>query len=351
MKEIVFHKITDEDTILDDDQIREKLQSAIRIKSNVTSARVYVNSIEVGFLNGNNHYLRLKPGFHRIELRLDKYETGVFEGVIAPDSTYELSILMDRKFATVQFNVQPKDAAVLLNGNLIGLGSFSVDIPKGRHEILIEKKGYKPQTGVVNLMTDTTSLQYTIEKITAKVELRSTPTDVRVTLNNEFLGETPLILDLNYGQYNLTFTKKDYLSNQVLVNIDNNEIKRFDVQMNRTPEFIAKHLTHQMRVKKVTGFLVTGTLAYGSYELYRFTARELEKLPNEDSDKQLYSIGKYGSLGLTGIFAISSIVNLVKTVTINKSKLYQQYQDGKLDIKLGSTQNSPINVRLAYQFN
>lgn len=348
LKPNALSNITDNATVQNDDEIEEKLNSTVKIKSNVESARIFLNSIEIGFLNSGNYYLKVKPGFHRIELRLDKYETGIFEGLIAPDSTYNLVIPLERKTSLVSFKVEPNDAAVLLNNNLIGVGSFTVEIPKGRHEVLVEKKGYKPEKNIVNIMTDSTSFNYNITKITAKVEIKSVPSDALVTLNNETLGHTPLTIDLNYGQYNLTFTKKNYLPNQILVDVNDNEIKRFDILLKENPDYVIKNLAKSMRSKKISGFFLNGALAYGSYRLYGFLDTKLTNLPPKDDNADLYKIGKFSSIGLMAIFGVASISNLIKATTINKEKLYRKYLEGQLNVDVSSTLQAPVGVKLSY---
>jgi Caspase domain/PEGA domain len=346
LKTGALEHLDDNTQMLNEDEIAEKLFSKLIITSNVKTARVYVDGREVGYLNDGKFEYGLRPGFYKIDLKLEKFETTSIETVIKPDTTVTINLPMESKMSMVAFKVEPNDAAVVFNNNLIGTGSFIAELPKGRHEVLIDKKGYKPEKTVVNLVQNETVLSFQIQKITSTIELYSIPLGAMVINNADTLGKTPFTLSLGYGQHNLIFSKKDYLPKQLSLDIKESGLQRHDVLLMEKPEVAVAKEVSKLRGRSVGKFFIYGALAAGSYYGYKALDSKISDIKNQPTattkasdDLDLYKVGKFASLGLTGIFALSSTINLVKIFTFNKTKLMRKRIEENANISFSPLPN------------
>lgn len=333
-------------------EIDQNLYSKAIITSNVKTARVYIDSKEVGYLTEGRFEYGLKPGFYKFNLKLEKYEEAGIEAVIQPDTTIILNLLMESKNSLVTFNVQPSDATVILNNNPIGTGSFTAEIQKGRYEVLIDKKGYKPEKTIINLIQNETTLSFQVQKITASIELFSNPSGAIVSNNSDTLGKTPLTISLGYGKHTLILSKQDYIHKQVTIDVTESGLQRQDVLLVKKPEIIvAKELT-KLRTQKITSFVIYGGLAYAGYYGYKYFNNKITDFNNKTTtssnttqDLDLLKVGKITSISIGGIFALSSLINLGKVFTFSKEKLMRKHLEGVTYIPLKNGAALSFNLR------
>lgn len=342
-------KLDDNTQMLNDEQIAENFYSKIIITSNVKTARVFKDGMEIGYLNDGKFEYSLKPGFYKFDLKLEKYDNVSAEIVINPDTTVTLNLPMESKVSVVSFKITPNDAAVIFNNNPIGTGSFTAELPKGRHELLIDKKGYKPEKTVVNLLQNETTLVFQIQKITSTVEIYSNPIEALIINNADTLGKTPFTINLDYGQHNLVLSKKGYLLKQLSLDIKETGLQRHDVLLIEKPEILAAKEVKRLRAKSISNFLINGALAIGSFYGYKAIDDKITELQNQQTttskpsnDLDLYKIGRGTSLALTGIFTLGSAYNLVKIFTFNKDKIMRKALEDKANISFVPTNNGGI---------
>lgn len=338
--------------MMSDNEIAEKFYSKVIITSNVKSARVFRDGVEVGYLVDGRFENSVTPGFYKFDLRLDRFENTSIETIVKPDTTITVNMPMESKFSTVNFKVEPDDAAVVLNGNLIGTGSFTTDILKGRHEILIEKKGYKPEKTIINLVRDITPLSFSIQKISATVELYSNPSGAIIINNSDTLGKTPSTITLGYGHHNLIFSKKDYLTKQLSVDINESGLQRHDILLNEKPEIVIGREVKKLRGKTIGKVFINGALGGASYFGYQYLNNLVKEELNKtkpSSDLDIYKAGKYTSLALTGIFTLGTTINLVKIFTFNKEKLLRKKMEETTNVSLFPTKKG-MGIALNFKF-
>lgn len=348
-----LEKLDENSPIQNDEDISQMLKSKVIINSNVKTARVFMDNIEIGYLNNGIFEYKIKPGFYKFDLKLEKYETSSEEILIHPDTTIEINLPLKSIYSYVNFNIRPPDATVLLNSNVIGMGSFVSEVPKGRHEIMIEKKGFKPEKNLINIIQDTTTLEFSIFRIQSVVEIVSSPSAALVIDNMDTLGVTPFTKSLDFGQHNLVFLKDDYTPKQLLIDIKESGLQRRDVLLELKPEVIVKKNVMKARGKAIGNFLINGALSYGSYLGYQSLNKKIkeeEDLPkSESSNVDIYKIGKYTTLGLSGIFAVTSTINLIKVFTISSKKEMRKNMQDKLSVSFVPTATSN-SLKINYKF-
>lgn len=335
----------------DGEAIADKFKSKLVINSNVDNARVFINGIENRFISNKLGEYLLTPGFYKVELKRDKFSSTPKEVLVKPDTTTSVDFTLESAFTNVEFKVSPPDAAVLIDNELIGTGSFKTDISKGRHTLVVEKAGFKPITNVLNLTMNETAFAFTLEEIIAKIELKTIPSGATIINGRDTLGITPMMVSLPYGKHSVIFVKKNHQTKLLDVNISESALLRYDVVMQLEPEFLAGQQANKIRLKSLGGFVVNGGLAYAGYYGYNhldgLTKEIKENEENgveDDRDGDLYNVGKYASASLGAIFAITSVVKLVKAVTVSKKKILRNNygQNVSFDYRPGIGRNASV---------
>lgn len=331
------------ETPLDSEEIAKKFESKLIVTANVNEARVFINKLENKYLsNGRREYF-YSPGIYTVEIKKDKYIPISKEIVIKPDTTNFVDFVLEAAFTETQFTIKPLDAAVLIDNNLVGTGTFKTDITKGRHSLIIERKGYKSVNTVINLTQNTSSFDFDLEEIVARVDLVSIPEGALVIENKDTLGKCPQSIIFGAGNHNLLFLKDNFQPKVLSFSVAESGPLRYDILLEESPEFLALKQAKKVRSKHALNFIFTGAFAAGSYLGYNYLNNELKSLdanlnavpPVKDSredSRDMYVFGKYSTLALTGIFTLSSTVNLVKIFTTNKKKIMKKNLEEKLKI-------------------
>jgi len=122
----------------------------------------------------------------------------------------------------------PSQANVFVDGKLIGKTPITVK-RSNFNIILVEKEGYLVKT-LKNLPQD--------ERIVVELEkgielfVDSEPKDVGVFLDNEYVGSTPIRGFFPTGTYNLTLSKLGYESKDLMIELTQNGLNEYYVELN-----------------------------------------------------------------------------------------------------------------------
>jgi hypothetical protein len=111
---------------------------------------------------------------------------------------------------------------------------------------------------------------------------------------------------------------------------------------------VAKEV-NKLRGRSVARFFIYGALTAGSYYGYKYFDSKVLDIQNQPTattkttdDLDLYKIGKFTSIGLTGIFALSSTINLVKIFTFNKTKLMRKRIEENTNVSFSPLQSGGL---------
>lgn len=337
----------DSKTPIDEEEIASKFKSKLIIDCNVENARVYIDGNENRYINNKKGEYLLSLGMHTVEIKKDKYTTVKQEVVIQPDTVNTAAFFLESAITSVKFNVKPADAAILIDNNLIGTGSFATEIAKGRHSLTVEKRGFKPVNNVLNLTQNEANFSFDLEEIVAQVSFKSIPEGVLMIDNRDTLGYTPMTINLPYGKHSIVFQKRNYQPKVIDVNISESALLRYDAVMSPEPEYLAAKEARKQRSKHIGNIFIFSGLAYGAYYGYGYCSDQLSEIEanlaasppiksDKNNNKELYSVGKYGSLGLGAIFAIAGATNLVKSFTVSKKRILKK--------TFGETQEVSLNT-------
>ncbi|MBN2382039.1 serine/threonine protein kinase [bacterium] len=110
--------------------------------------------------------------------------------------------------------VVPPEATLFLDGNELGTDSQDRKVRQGEHLIEARLDGYETvsQTYTINGSREApTMLSFKLQPQPGQISIGSEPANARITLNDRYLGTTPLkIADLRPGPYTLTFERTNY---------------------------------------------------------------------------------------------------------------------------------------------
>ena len=349
----------DEDAIFDlnAEALAKQFTTPVKIKANVDNARVYVDGNEVGYLSNGTFDHRMKPGFYKIELKRDRYAPGLREIEVMPDTSLAVNFDMPYLYSKVHFNVTPADAAIYVDGELVGSGgSFEEEISKGKHTLTINKKGYKPYTEDLNFAQNEIRIDRELEFIQARLELYSIPTSATVVVNGETFGVTPANIPLGYGEHTVLVRKAGFRDDWISVEITESGLQRQMIKLRETPEVIARRVYRQRQASHITNLLITGLLGTGTYIGHTQLRGLADDAAKDDEYRDVYYYSSWGALGLTGIMAISTITRTLSLFNtryqkILEEELEKEFKNGN-SVKVGAvlTPDGQAGLHLRYTF-
>lgn len=114
---------------------------------------------------------------------------------------------------TVYFSSQPSDAAVYLNGKLLGRTLLVLKQEPGQAGVRMVKQNYKPAEGSVIVKPgDSLKVHFDLMPLEAGVYISSVPPGAELFVNSKSYGTTPLKFVLQAGDYALNLNKTGYES-------------------------------------------------------------------------------------------------------------------------------------------
>ncbi len=126
---------------------------------------------------------------------------------------------------TLIIKAEPAGSAIIVNGKLEGRGKVEIGLIPGIYTIFIKESLFKWTGGEVSDTIVISGNEKKIEKyyrINPSNYITSIPADAKVTLNDSFLGYTPLFVESAQGRYSLI--KDNYLPKEIILNSGVNEV-------------------------------------------------------------------------------------------------------------------------------
>ncbi len=147
------------------------------------------------------------------KIRHPNLDKGDFIFRLAPDPFPAL-------LADLQVNVNVDGAAVYIDGDRVGTASpqrpfFQTDMPADKVEIRVEAEGFQSEIQRVELAPNKlTGLHFTLKPLREariSLQVRSNVYHDEVVISGQSYGATPLVLELEPGEYTLRVRKQGYL--------------------------------------------------------------------------------------------------------------------------------------------
>jgi len=127
---------------------------AVRIKTNPTSAEVYVNNVYKGV--SPQDISGLNPGEVRIRVQKDGYKTVYQNTRITSGEISILSIILDPEITTGSLLVQPEDARIRIL-NIRERFYQGIDLAAGKYHVEVSKEGYETHSEWVQIIAGITN--------------------------------------------------------------------------------------------------------------------------------------------------------------------------------------------------
>lgn len=307
-------------------EINRKFNSTLRITANVTNARVKVDDIEIGYLSNGQFTYATAPGYYRVEVSKDKYDSEQKEIEVKPDTVVTLPFTLTQKIFDVSLSANPADALIYVDNRLLGAGGQRVSLEKGRHIVSASKNGYLTKNEIVELVQET-AVDIRLDKIVAFVEIKSTPAGATIADNSTVVGRTPHQFELPYGQHTIDVTKTDYLPQKLTVDVREptriSQSIALEIDPNgqlarrRVLDRLNRRLAANVGLATLTGLsaIYSGKRVNDSRQATTFLNRATEQR------KQGYwQTAKYVGLAVCGLEFVSGVLNAVSIVRFGQRK-------------------------------
>lgn len=308
------------------------------LRANVDSAYVYLDTKEVSQIPGRKAKIMVPIGSHTIELRKDKYASASSTVDFTEGSNYDLPFILDRTFATLNVNVQPDSAAVYVDGSLRLIGSGSVDVKIGEHDLTVMKEGYETYEKGVKAQASEANVQVTLAPIVEKVSVSTTPPGAVISVDNMPTAVSPSTVALGYGRHEIKVEKPGYKPMIVDENVKATMTTSRNLNMALSTQGVADEIIrmrsstiNESRWSNLTLTVLSGVAsiimasdassAYGRY----MNATNVYDIEGTWNKYQMYSTGRNFAIGATILFGLASVYSIFADVDRNEA--YQEATD------------------------
>lgn len=156
-------------------------------------------------------------GPYRMIISRNRYEPVDTTLVIYKDSLVEHSIRLKPRFGGLSLIVNPDDAYVYLENELIGIGYITLKgetngPDAGKYSLEIKKEKYHPFFEIIEISAgETTKLDIELEARLGSLSVKTAPADAELILDGISMGFSPLnIVGVIVGEHQLEIRKQGY---------------------------------------------------------------------------------------------------------------------------------------------
>jgi len=214
------------------------------IETAITDAEVVVDDQSVGKAPVRDFLL--PAGQHGIEVRAHRYlpyQTNIL--LAGMNHSEELRVGLIPAWAEVYIDTAPGGATVVVNGKKKGQAPVQLELLQGRHEVLLQSENYKAYTTqlIVRAHTSIRLDAVQLEHVDAFVRLESEPSEVLVTVDGTFKGNTPLKLAVRpFETHAISFSKTGYMRAAREVNLRPGETKSLMLKLEAVNAVVNIHV-------------------------------------------------------------------------------------------------------------
>ena len=144
----------------------------------------------------------------------------------------QLDVVLKPLPATVKATAKPESDEVrwYLNGALVSVApKLTINLPAGQHTIEARHPHFERTSQSISLERgESYQLSLELKPVMGQVEITSAPSGAEVLLNSEAIGNTPLHLELEGGEYEiaLSLANHDPRKDSFVISPDNPEVRR-----------------------------------------------------------------------------------------------------------------------------
>ena len=166
---------------------------------------------------------QLISGEHSVILTKDGYDTLNFITSLLNENKTEKVDLQQKQFHKLTLTGLPKDNLVFINGKqyFTDSAALTVELPQEQYIIKIESPGVHRFGASFVLEKDTVIVPQFIPLV--NYTIKTEPESVRIKIDNEQIGISPVNTYVTEGLHSFTFTKKNYDSLHCTINVSKND--------------------------------------------------------------------------------------------------------------------------------
>jgi len=300
----------------------QKGKGSIKIFCNVSGADVFLDGKPAGQTPVKLD--DVSAGEHIVEIKKEGYLTAIQEITVSIGEIQNVSFSLE-KSAFLSFNVTPKSAAVIVNGNSVDAEKLSgYTVPAGEVDIQIEASGYDVFRDKVTLDAgEKKTINIRLKSVFGILQVNSQPESCMVFLNEKEAGMTPYSNErMTPGNYMLKVVKETYEPVKKNISVIKDSTLVYDVKLKHTKEYldsiaaVKKVIRRKIQwVRRIAfGAIAAGCGAMGIYMNYKsneaYDKYMADKNQFSGNHEQLYDdVEKYEIIrnvmyGLAGGFGI-----------------------------------------------
>ncbi len=184
------------------------------------------------------HLLTLAAGPHTLEFSHPRYQTLVEEiDIQGLGQEQELSVTLPANWSNVTVRSQPPEAAIFIDGEATGIETpGTVEALAGERLIELRLPGFRThQQRLLSAAGETIALApVNLIQADAQLSLTSSPTGAAVTLDGQYVGKTPIELDLaSRANQQLLVLAKGYAAHRQPLNLPSGSISKQNITLER----------------------------------------------------------------------------------------------------------------------
>ncbi len=199
----------------------QPLPGNLSVTSELENIKVSVDSKSAGTVPGTIE--GISRGSHQLEFNKYRYFPLLQEiDIDGLGKTQSLNISLLPAWGQMQFTTIPAGAELYIDERLIGQTPVTAEVLETGSQLKVTLAGYKTYTQQVSVKAGTSAQQPPIELIVADgtLQIDSSPSSASVTINNKFLGSTPVEVALApFTQHRVELFLEGYLKASQLTQV------------------------------------------------------------------------------------------------------------------------------------
>ena len=205
----------------------------IRVMSNVSGAKVYLDGREVG--EAPFDIKDVKPGEHVVEVKAAGYQTREERVLINAGASevrkMDLTPELSPNQGTIKVVSPVPEAEVFIDGATVGKVPQEKRAAAGEHFVVVKLAGYKEFSQKIRLEAGQTLTVSAELKAVGRLRVLSNPQGANVILNGVEGGKTPLDTEVEVGELVVRIEKAGYNSTERRVVIDGGKTENVSVDL------------------------------------------------------------------------------------------------------------------------
>lgn len=175
-----------------------KLPGELRLQSKPESLHVSIDGTDPRPIN-TGETLTLEAGLRMLSFQAERYlpaERDIeIEGM---GREQQLQLALEPAWAAVSVNTRPEGATLSVDGEALGKTPITVDLLQGQRELRFELEGFRAADKQIDVIAGRPMALDTLELEPApgRLWVRSEPYEASVSRDGDYLGRTPLLVEL-----------------------------------------------------------------------------------------------------------------------------------------------------------